>query len=329
MAAQNKTEFDGAADLLFVPTLQIADHLNFLKNNLSESAVLKKDRIGSLTASSSPYVLDYTNYDYIELNCGGLAISISITGVASGQMFYAKFTNYSSIAFTGVTFIGNNPDNWRFSDGIFIRFVNKSGSIYGIIETNSIIDNVKSSINFADFANKDAHVRFFMLAKSFINAPDELMDTDILSQMGATNQFIIKSYNNVTTGASLLDIILWTNLTTGTPSSMLINWRGIFVGTNIYWVNIGQSSMWQKSFASRSATVYFKRIGSTVYLRLVGFTAGASTETLPASMRPGWNKTIYQRYSSSDITIQIATSGIVTVTGATVTLDLTYDIKHP
>lgn len=152
MSAKNKTEIKADIASTFVPTLQIADHEDFLANALADSAVLKKDvKTTAPAAVGSVITLDYTNTDTYNNATIGSSTTFTITNLADGQIGYiAFFKNPGAvISFSNATNVTSNQPYVDQIGGNFVyQLSNKDGVIYATCINNTII-------KFSDVINKN------------------------------------------------------------------------------------------------------------------------------------------------------------------------------
>lgn len=185
MSIKNRSELSTSMNGVFVPVLQIADHLSFLDGDLKDSLVLRKDVISTDTASSNNYNLDLANCDYFELNCDNRNINITIQNLNNGEVKYIKLTNYQSIsfAFTPTRFLcGKYWHSGDYNVYMTYRLTKKANIIY--IEPfwfcESWILGSKyvgsGSFDFLEFEGKyiNINLQLVLPTVSLSNAPTEL-----------------------------------------------------------------------------------------------------------------------------------------------------------
>lgn len=98
MAIKDRTELNTAVDTLLVATVDIASkHSPLLKDNIIESAVLRKDEILSDTATTTSYTANFTDYDLIQLDCSGYNIALSVTNLNAGEVKHLILTGTGTI----------------------------------------------------------------------------------------------------------------------------------------------------------------------------------------------------------------------------------------
>lgn len=102
--AKNRTELETQVDTDIVATLAIADHRTFLKNELIDSAVLRKDVIASQTVSGASIAIDFSTKDLCPITITA-NIAVSFTGMENGDVKYLAITKNAgnTISFTGAT----------------------------------------------------------------------------------------------------------------------------------------------------------------------------------------------------------------------------------
>lgn len=131
MAKRNKTEFDALTNSTIVPTVTNAIHITHLEA-LTESAVLKKHRVGSITVTGATQNVDFTNYETYTINRASTDCDYTISGLAIGQIGHIQFSSAGTISFTNVTLMGANVDNGSFRmQSVTYTIINVNGSLYG------------------------------------------------------------------------------------------------------------------------------------------------------------------------------------------------------
>ena len=102
--AKNRTELETQVDTDIVATLAIADHRTFLKDELIDSAVLRKDVIASETAGGGTVSINFANKDLATVTTTA-NLAVSFTGMENGDVKYLAITKNAgnTISFTGAT----------------------------------------------------------------------------------------------------------------------------------------------------------------------------------------------------------------------------------
>lgn len=131
MSKLNKTEFDALTNSVIVPTVTNAIHITHLEA-LTESVVLKKHRVGSITLTGATQSVDFTNYETYLINRATLNCSYTISGLAVGQIGHIQFSSTGTISFTNVTLFGENRDNGSFRmNPVTYTIMNINGTLVG------------------------------------------------------------------------------------------------------------------------------------------------------------------------------------------------------
>lgn len=102
--AKNRTELETQVDTDIVATLAIADHRTFLKDELIDSAVLRKDVIASETPGGGTVSINFANKDLATVTTTA-NLAVSFTGMENGDVKYLAITKNAgnTISFTGAT----------------------------------------------------------------------------------------------------------------------------------------------------------------------------------------------------------------------------------
>lgn len=102
--SKNRTELETQVDTDIVATLAIADHRTFLKDELIDSAVLRKDVIASETPGGGTVSINFANKDLATVTTTA-NLAVSFTGMENGDVKYLAITKNAgnTISFTGAT----------------------------------------------------------------------------------------------------------------------------------------------------------------------------------------------------------------------------------
>ena len=102
--ALNRTEVKTQVDTDLIATVALTDLNPFLKDDLIESAIFRKDVIGSETPGGGTVSINFANKDLATVTTT-LNLAVSFTGMENGDVKYLAITKnaVNTISFTGAT----------------------------------------------------------------------------------------------------------------------------------------------------------------------------------------------------------------------------------
>jgi hypothetical protein len=132
MAGKSRTELKTQTDSALTAVLTLSTHRSYLKDDMIESAVLRKDVIASQTPSGGNVAVDFSSKDLCTVTTTG-NLSVSFLGMDNGDVKYLAITKNAgnTISFTGSTDVSPRRD---YIDAtaltVIYKVANKNGTIW-------------------------------------------------------------------------------------------------------------------------------------------------------------------------------------------------------